>query len=227
MVMPSATVAPVPPGWSDAASLGLVLNWATALAALKPLGNLAAGEWVLVHAAAGGVGQAAVRMARHYGAQVVATAAQHKHEVVAGLGADAVLDRERGDLGAEILRTTGGVDVVLESTGRATFDTSLSVTKPFTGRVVVFGAASGDASISTHDLVFRHRVQVKGLHIGAFAELVPHLYDDLLDELARLIELGVYPPGSPDVQGLSEGPAALRALAAGETVGKLAIDPWS
>jgi NADPH:quinone reductase len=44
---------------------------------------------------------------------------------------------------------------------------SLSVTKPFTGRIVVFGAASGDAGMTTHDLVFTHRVQVKGLHIGA------------------------------------------------------------
>ncbi|MEU6188063.1 zinc-binding dehydrogenase [Nocardia sp. NPDC047038] len=227
MVMPSVTVAPVPPGWSDAASLGLVLNWATALAAIKPLGNLASGEWVLVHAAAGGVGQAAIRLARHYGAKVVATASQHKHKVLAGLGADVVLDRERADLGAEIRRLTGGVDLVLESVGKATFSTSLSVAKPFMGRIVVFGAASGDASISTHELVFEHRVQVKGLHVGAFAELVPELYVDLLEELSSLIELGVYTPGNPDVHSIADGPAAMRALAGGGTVGKLAIDPWS
>ena len=60
--------------------------------------------------------------------------------------------------------------------GRATFETSLSVTKPFTGRVVVFGAASGDARLTTHDLVFTHQVQVKGLHIGALAVAAPSLY---------------------------------------------------
>lgn len=60
MTMPTAGALPVPAGWSDAEALGLVLNWATDLAALKPLGEIKAGDVVLVHAAAGGVGQAAV-----------------------------------------------------------------------------------------------------------------------------------------------------------------------
>ncbi|WP_048833268.1 hypothetical protein [Nocardia cyriacigeorgica] len=58
MVTPVAGLAPVPAGWADEQALGLVLNWATALAALKPLGRLSAGETMLVHAAAGGVGRA-------------------------------------------------------------------------------------------------------------------------------------------------------------------------
>src|SRR5919109_1239082 len=82
MVLPAAAVAPVPAGWTDEQALGLVLNWATALAALKPMGRIAAGETVLIHAAAGGVGQAAVRMARHYGATVIATASRDKHVAV-------------------------------------------------------------------------------------------------------------------------------------------------
>jgi NADPH2:quinone reductase len=63
---------PVPPGWTDQQALGLVVNWPTALAALKPLGAVAAGQTVLIHAAAGGTGQAAVAMAKHYGATVIA-----------------------------------------------------------------------------------------------------------------------------------------------------------
>ncbi|NYJ03644.1 NADPH:quinone reductase-like Zn-dependent oxidoreductase [Nocardioides thalensis] len=221
----AVAAAPVPKDWSDAAALGLVLNWATALAALRPMGRLAAGEWVLVHAAAGGVGQAAVRLARHYGARVVALASGHKHDVLAGLGAEVVLDRAGTDLTARILEATGGVDLVLESVGRTTFETSLSVAKPFTGRVVVFGAASGDASVSTHDLVFEHRVHVAGLHIGAFAEQVPGLYAELVAELDELIRLGVIEAGAPTLYSLEDGPAAMRALADGGTVGKLAITP--
>ena len=57
MTMPAAGALPVPSGWSDAEALGLVLNWVTALAALKPLGEIKTGEVVLVHAAAGGVGR--------------------------------------------------------------------------------------------------------------------------------------------------------------------------
>ncbi|WP_235990680.1 alcohol dehydrogenase catalytic domain-containing protein [Streptomyces ureilyticus] len=113
MTMPAAGVLRVPSGWSDAEALGLVLNWATALAALKPLGEIKTGDVVLVHAAAGGVGQAAVRLARHYGARVIATASPTKHDTVRALGADAVLDSTRPDLAEEITRLTGGVDLVL------------------------------------------------------------------------------------------------------------------
>lgn len=226
MTMPAAGVLSVPSGWSDAQALGLVLNWATALAALKPLGEIKAGEVVLVHAAAGGVGQAAVRLARHYGARVIATASPAKHDAVKALGVDEVLDSRRPDLAEEITRLTGGVDLVLESVGQATFKTSLSVTAPFTGRIVVFGAASGDATLTTHDLVFTHQVQVKGLHIGALAAAAPALYRSLLAELDTLVADGVYPPGNPEVHPLAEGPAVLQELEAGRTRGKHALDPW-
>ncbi|WP_017626702.1 NADPH:quinone oxidoreductase family protein [Nocardiopsis chromatogenes] len=227
MTMPAAGVLPVPSGWSDAQALGMVLNWATALAALRPLGEVKAGETVLVHAAAGGVGQAAVRLARHYGARVVATASPAKHAAVTALGAEAVMDRRRRDLAAEITRRTGGVDLVLESVGRDTLEGSLSVARPLTGRVVVFGAASGEARISTHDLVFTHPVQVKGLHIGTLAEAAPEVYRSLIAELEALIAIGAYPPGSPAVHPLSEGPQVLRKLEEGRTSGKHALDPWS
>ncbi|WP_437107869.1 zinc-binding dehydrogenase [Streptomyces sp. enrichment culture] len=226
MTMPAAGALPVPSGWSDAEALGLVLNWATALAALKPLGGVEAGDAVLVHAAAGGVGQAAVRLARHYGARVIATASPAKHDTVRALGADGVLDSARPDLAEEIIRLTGGVDLVLESVGRVTFGASLRVAKPFTGRVVVFGAASGDARLSTRDLVFTHQVQVKGLHIGALATAAPSVHRSLLVELEALIAQGVYPPGTPRVHPLAEGPAVLRQLEAGRTRGKHALDPW-
>lgn len=226
MAMPAAGALPVPSGWSDAEALGLVLNWATALAALKPLGEIKTGEAVLVHAAAGGVGQAAVRLARHYGARVIATASPAKHDTVKALGADEVLDSARPDLAEEITRLTGGVDLVLESVGRATFEVSLSVVKPFTGRVVVFGAASGDATVTTHDLVFTHQVQLKGLHIGALAETAPSLYQSLLVEIEALIAHGVYPPGTPRIHPLAEGASVLLQLEAGQTRGKHALDPW-
>ncbi|MET9505445.1 NADPH:quinone oxidoreductase family protein [Streptomyces sp. NPDC006622] len=226
MTMPAAGAIPVPSGWSDAEALGLVLNWATALAALKPLGEIRTGEVVLVHAAAGGVGQAAVRLAHHYGARVIATASPAKHDTVRALGADVVLDSAHPHLAEEIKRLTGGVDLVLESVGRATFEASLSVTKPFTGRVVVFGAASGDATLTTHDLIFTHQVQVKGLHIGALATAAPSLYQALLREIDTLIDQGTYPPGTPRVHPLAEGPAVLRQLEAGQTRGKHALDPW-
>ncbi|WP_239137349.1 alcohol dehydrogenase catalytic domain-containing protein [Sphaerisporangium rufum] len=115
MVLPAAAALPVPAGWSDEQALGLAVNHPTALAALRPLGGLTAGQTVLIHAAAGATGQAAVTMAKHYGATVIATASPEKHALLRA--ADHVLDARSADIAAEVLRLTGGAgaDLVLES----------------------------------------------------------------------------------------------------------------
>ena len=227
MAMPASGALRIPSGWKDAAALGLVLNWATALAALKPLGDIKRGETVLIHAAAGGVGQAAVHLARHYGARVIATASPAKHEIVRSAGADEVLDATSPDLAAQILALAGRVDLVLESVGRSTFRASLAATKPFAGRIVVFGAASGDASVTTRDLVFTHPVQIKGLNIGALASEAPDMYRSLLTEIETLIAEGVYQPRTPEMHSLADGRAVLLQLEAGLSSGKHALDPWN
>src|SRR4051794_4824845 len=104
MVLPAAAAMPVPPGWTEQQALGLVVNWPTALAALKPLGGVTAGQTVLVHAAAGATGQAAVTMAKHYGATVIASASSGKHEVVRAQGADHVIDSRGTDIAADVRR---------------------------------------------------------------------------------------------------------------------------
>jgi NADPH2:quinone reductase len=220
MVLPAASVAPVPAGWTDEQALGLVLNWATALAALK-IGRLAAGETVLVHAAAGGVGQAAVRMAGHYGATVIGTASPDKHDLVRALGADHVVDYRRW----AIHRHWAIADLVLESAGGETFRAGLAAARRITGRVVVYGMAGGEATISNRELNFTHPIHVIGLHIGILAQTAPQLFAELMDELARLIAAGVYPPGRPTVHELADGPKVLAELEARATVGKLALQP--
>jgi NADPH:quinone reductase len=227
MVMAADGLALVPDGWKDEQALGLVLNWATALAALKPLGELEAGQTVLVHAAAGAVGQAAVRMAKHYGATVIATASASKHEVVRRLGADHVIDYRTADLVTEVRRLSGGrgVDVVLESVGGETFTKSIEVAKRVTGKVVVYGVAGGEASVSNWDLNFKHQVHVIGLHLGVLSQQVPEMFAGLMAEGTRLISIGVYPPGAPTVYDLADGPKALAELEARATVGKIALKP--
>ncbi len=226
-VLPAAGAAPVPEGWADEQALGLVLNWATALAALKPLGRLAAGEAVLIHAAAGGVGQAAVRMAKHYGAIVIATASPGKHETVRALGADHVIDYRSADVVAEVLRLTAGkgADLVLESVGGTNFGASLAATRRVTGRVVVYGAAGGEAAITNWELNFTHQIQLVGLHIGVLIQHTPQIFGELMHELSALRAAGVFVPGQPTMYDLADGPTALADLAARATVGKLALRP--
>jgi NADPH2:quinone reductase len=155
MVLPARGAVAVPTGWADEQALGLVVSWPTALTALKPLGCIEGGQTVLIHAAAGGTGQAAVKMAKHYGATVIATASRRKHDAVRALGADHVLNSRGDDLADEVLRLTGGVgvDLVLESVGGVTLQASLAATKRVTGRVVVYGVVGGEATVSNWDLV--------------------------------------------------------------------------
>ncbi|MGW7681805.1 zinc-binding dehydrogenase [Kribbella sp. NPDC054772] len=227
VVMPADGVVSVPAGWSDEEALGLVLNWATALASLRPLGRLAEGDTVLIHAAAGGVGQAAVRIAKHYGATVIATASASKHDVVRRLGADHVIDYKTADLVTEVRRLTGdrGVDIVLESVGGATFRQSVEVARRVTGKVVVIGAAGGEATISNWELNFKHPIHVIGQHLTTLIQQAPELFADVMTELDQLIEAGVYPPGRPTVYDLADGPKALAELESRATVGKIALKP--
>jgi NADPH2:quinone reductase len=227
MVLPAAAAVRVPAGWADEQALGLVVSWPTALAALKPLGCVAAGQSVLIHAAAGGTGQAAVRMAKHFGATVIGTASPDKHEVVRALGADHVIDSRSADLAAEVMRLTGGAgaDLVLESVGGDTFEASLAATKRVTGRLVVSGLVGGEASITNWDLVYKHQVHVIGLNLGVLIQAAPQIFGAVMGELFGLLAAGVVGPGQPTTYRLEEGPKALADLESRATVGKLALLP--
>jgi len=227
MVLPAAAAVPVPAGWTAQQTLGLVVNWPTALAALKPLGGITAGQTVLIHAAAGGTGQAAVKMAKHYGATVIGTASPGKHETVLALGADHVLDSLGGDLVAEVLRLTSGAgaDLVLESAGGTTFEASLAAAKRVTGRVIVYGVAGGEATITNWELVYKHQVHIIGLNIGVLIQAAPQIFGELMAELFALIAAGVLTPGRAGAYDLADGAKALAELETRATVGKLALLP--
>ncbi|MFI6928627.1 zinc-binding dehydrogenase [Nonomuraea spiralis] len=227
IVLPAVAVVPLPAGWADEQALGLVVSWSTALAALKPLGGLAAGQTVLIHAAAGGTGQAAVKLAKHYGATVIAAASPGKHEVVRALGADHVIDSRGGDIVAEVLALTGGAgaDLVLESVGGTALEAGLAAAKRVTGRVVVYGLAGGEAAITDWDLVYKHQMHLIGLNIGVLAQAVPQVFGEVMGEMFRLLAAGVLGPGQPATYELAEGPRALPELETRATVGKLALLP--
>lgn len=227
MILPARGAVPVPEGWSAEQALGLVVNLPTAVAALRPLGRLEAAETVLIHAAAGATGQAAVAIAKHLGATVIATASPSKHETVRALGADHVLDSRREDLSTEVLQVTGGagVDLVLECAGGATFNASLAAAKRVTGRVVVYGLAGGEASLTNWDLVYVHQVHVIGLNMGALIQFAPHVFGQVMGEMSGLIAAGVLAPARPTAYDLADGPRVLTELEGRATVGKLALLP--
>lgn len=218
---------PLPPGFAPQQALGLCVNYPTALAALKPLGRLTAGESVLIHAAAGATGQAAVVLAKHYGARVIAVASRHKHDLVRALGADDILDSRADGLATEVQRLTGGAgaDLVLEAAGGPTFKASLHAAKRVSGRVVVYGLAGGDAALTNWELVYEQQVHVIGLNIGVLSQAAPQVFGEVMGELTRLIAAGVITPGRTKAYPLAEGSKALAELESRATTGKLALVP--
>jgi NADPH2:quinone reductase len=168
-----------------------------------------------------------VKMAKHYGATVIAAASPGKHETVRALGADHVLDSRGAGLAAEVLRLTGGAgaDLVLESVGGATLGASLTAAKRVTGRVVVYGVPGGEAPITNWELVYRHQVHLIGLNIGVLIAAAPQIFGEVMAELFALIAAGVLTPGEPAVYELADGAKALAELEIRATVGKLALLP--
>ena len=225
VIAPAAAVMPVPAGWSALQAMGLVVNWPTALAALA-LGRLAAGETILIHAAAGATGAAILTLAKHRGARVLAVASASKH---ASVHADHVLDAADPDLAETVRALTGrhGADLVIESAGGATFEASLAATRRITGRVVVIGLSGGEATIRNWDLVYRHPIQILGFNLGALIQSAPQLFGSMMQEMDALIAAGIIAPARPTTRPLAEGAHVLAALERRQTTGKLALVPPS
>jgi NADPH:quinone reductase-like Zn-dependent oxidoreductase len=137
VVVAEGDVVALPDGLSFEEGAAIPVNYATAWAALLGYGSLRAGERVLVHAAAGGVGIAATQLAKAAGAEVWGTASPSKHEAIRGFGVDRPLDYTRKGWH----RGLPGFDLVLDALGGASFARSYALLRPG-GRLVAFGASS-------------------------------------------------------------------------------------
>jgi NADPH2:quinone reductase len=218
----------VPEGVDDVSAVALLVQGITAWFLLKKVTHFEAGESVVVHAAAGGVGSLAVQLAKSMGAgRIIATAStQEKRDLTLELGADVAVDPATEDLTAAIIEANSGkrVDVVLEMTGGRVTDQSLAALAPF-GRLAFYGMASKEQpkDISPAALM-SHSSTVSGFWLAhAFGKLAQlrQAFDELAREVAegrlRVISGGDY--AMSDVRGAHE------ALRARKTTGKLVIDP--
>ena len=143
--VPAQRLVPIPAGISDEQAASVLFKGLTAQYLLRRTHRVEPGEVVLVHAAAGGVGQILCRWAKALGARVLATAGSPaKCELARAAGADIAVDYSQPDWVQRLLEANGGrkADVVYDSVGRATFEHSLDCAAQF-GLVVLYGAASG------------------------------------------------------------------------------------
>lgn len=220
-----AGVVPTADGLDDAQAAALLGNYYTMYFGLARRGALQPGETVVVLGSAGGVGTAAVQIAKALGARVIAMVHRPQAmDFVSTLGADVVLPLTDGWAAAVREATDGrGVDLVVDPVGGAAFDDAIRVIAT-EGRLLVIGfAAGGIPTVKVNRLLLRN-VGVLGVGYGEFINRTPGAQAQIGAGLTKLVADGLRPP-PPQRFPLSEGPAALQTLGDGGVLGKLVLEP--
>ena len=189
-VVPEAMLFRIPPGLSKAEAAGFLVTHLTAYFALW-MADLKPDERVLIHSAAGGVGTAAVQLARNMGAEIFATAgSEEKLARLKALGAEHPINYRAGDFADEVRRLTEGegVDIVLESLGGGAFERDLELLRPL-GRMVVYGALTGETRPVDPGFLLARNISVHGLYLGGLMGQ-PELVEQALSEMQEYIRRG-------------------------------------
>jgi NADPH2:quinone reductase len=226
-LMDTANAWPVPDGMTDEKAASLYLTYQTGYVGLHRRANLQPGEWLLVHAGAGGVGTAAIQLGKAAGAKVIATAGgPRKVEVCRDLGADHVIDYTADDFVPIVKEVTGGhgADVIYDPVGGDVFDKSRKCIA-FEGRLVVVGFTSGRIPDAPANHLLVKNYSVVGLHWGLYRKHDPAVFGQVHDQLTRLVEQGSIDPLVGEVLPLDQAPQALAKLADRSTVGKVVLVP--
>ena len=234
VLAPEASLLPVPNGWSFEDAAGLFVTAPTSYGGLVHRAGVKAGDWVLVHAAAGGVGLAAVQIAKAMGATVIATAGtQRKRDIAKEFGADYVIDYTDKAWPEEVkklcaAKRTGngkaGVDIVYDPVGM--IDMSLKCVA-WNARLLVIGFAAGKIEKVALNRVLLKNVSLVGIHWGQYArfetETVSAVWQGIFDLVAKGQFRGTAFKDESFV-GLESVPRALQALGGRETWGKVVVN---
>ena len=222
--VPRSRVFAAPENFSDAEAAAFLVNYHTAWFALQQRARLTAGEWLLVHAGASGVGTAAIQVARSMEARVVATAGSAaKLEHCRRLGAEAAYSYEDPDWPRHVRELTGGgVNVVFDPVGGEIFDQT-SRCLAMEGRLVIIGFASGRIpEIAANRLLLRN-ISAVGAIWGSYIEAHPEYLAHTQTLLAALAADGLLQPHVGAQYPLRDAPQALRDLEQRRVIGKAVL----
>jgi len=222
-----ATLRPMPKGWSFFEAAGLFVTAPTSYGALVTRAGVKKGDFVLVHAAAGGVGLAAVQIAKAYGAIVIATAGtKHKLDVAKRFGADHAVDYTDPSWPDQVKKLTPkgkGVDIVFDPVGMIDKSTKCIA---WNGRLLVIGFAAGAIEKVAMNKVLLKNISLVGLHWGMYSVHEPEMVEKVWEGLFELMEGGKFRGTvftDKEYVGLESVPDALRALGSRETWGKVVV----
>jgi NADPH2:quinone reductase len=224
-LMDGARTFPAPPALDDAEAAALFVGYQTGWFGLHRRAGLQPGETLLVHAAAGGVGSAAVQLGKAAGARVIGVVGgADKAEVARGLGADVVIDRREEDFVAAVKEVTGGrgADVIYDPVGGDAYTGSTRCIA-FEGRLLVVGFASGTIPTPGLNHVLIKNYAIVGLHWGLYNTHDPKAVRQAHDDLTALAERGVVKPLISERRPLTDAAEAVQRVADGSTVGRVAV----
>ncbi|MBV1945002.1 NADPH:quinone oxidoreductase family protein [Streptomyces sp. BV129] len=218
---------PAPDALDDAEAAALHIGYQTGWFGLHRRAHLEAGETLLVHAAAGGVGSAAVQLGKAAGARVIGVVGgADKAAVARELGCDVVVDRRAEDVVAAVKEATGGkgADVIYDPVGGDAYAQSAKLVA-FEGRIVVVGFASGaiPSPALNHALVKNY--SIVGLHWGLYNTKNPELVLRCHEELTGLAARGAIKPLVSERVPLAGAADAVQRVADGVTTGRIAVLP--
>jgi NADPH:quinone reductase-like Zn-dependent oxidoreductase len=227
----STSVTPIPDSMSDEEAATIPIIFCTAYYGLFDLGNLAAGERVLIHAGAGGVGQAAIQLAQMVNADIFVTVgSQDKKRFLMeryNIPEDHILYSRDASFGPALRRATNneGVDVVLNSLAGDLLRESWECVAPF-GRFIEIGKADITKNSRLEMLKFEYNVTFASVDLTKVAKFRPKLMKRLLNDVARLMNEGAIKPIFPITKySISEVEAGFRALQTGKNIGKSIVVP--
>ncbi|HET9382550.1 MAG TPA: NADPH:quinone oxidoreductase family protein [Streptomyces sp.] len=224
-VADAAALLPAPDALDDAEAAALHIGYQTGWFGLHRRARLEAGETLLVHAAAGGVGSAAVQLGKAAGAMVVGVVGgAGKAAVARELGCDVVVDRHREDVVAAVKEATGGrgADVIYDPVGGAAYAQSAKLAA-FEGRIVVVGFASGTVPSPALNHALVKNYSIMGLHWGLYATRNPELVLRCHRKLTELAARGAVRPLVSERVPLGGAAAAVQKVADGLSTGRIAV----
>ncbi len=225
VAVPAALVFAKPARLGDAEAAALPTAFLTAHHALTTLARVGAGERVLIHAGTGGVGLAAIQIARRAGAEIFATAGSpEKRDYLRALGVRHVMDSRSLDFADAVIAATGGrgVDVVLNALPGAFIDKGLSVLAPF-GRFVEIGKRDIYADTPIGLAALRQNIAFMVVDLARAAEQRPQILVEGMARVAGLIEAGELKPLPVERFPLSRVVEAFRQMAAAKHIGKVVV----
>ncbi|MGW8381096.1 NADPH:quinone oxidoreductase family protein [Streptomyces sp. ODS28] len=225
-VVSAASARPAPDALDDAEAAALHIGYQTGWFGLHRRAGLRAGETLLVHAAAGGVGSAAVQLGKAAGARVIGVVGgADKAAVARELGCDVVVDRREQDVIAAVKEAApGGVDVVYDPVGGDAFKQSTKVVG-FEGRIVVVGFASGAIPTPGLNHALVKNYAILGLHWGLYNAKDPAAIRACHEELTKLAAEGWVKPLVSERVPMADAADAVQRVFDGTTTGRVTVTP--